>query len=378
MHISLHLPDPWGLYATGTVGFLLLIAAITGFLTHKHLLRDIFVPARYTSALLHKRDRHILAGSWSLPFSFVLALTGAFLSFGPSLTLPMVGKTAFNGDQIAMYQAMSGDTVDIDETPSSVANLDFVVGDYVKKTGVNPTVLDVRRWGRADSRIIIRSQAAPNRLWRDPSVYDGASGKFLFDKPRLGAKPSAANAAYLSMNYLHFGTFGGFLSKVVWFSLGISMAYVTISGMRLWTQRRLPSPLWAQLDVATTVICYGIPISLAGSAYGFFLSLDSGSSRFWTPVAFLVSLASVSVVGILWRNRKRLNEQFLFALGLTLMLLPIARVLVVGGGWDIGDFDEIVVILDLSLAIGGLICIKKAGFGRGRSDEAKPDAIDDK
>lgn len=78
MHVRLHLPDPWGLLLTGILGLAMMIAAVSGFVIHRHLFRDIFTLRKHRSPLLAKRDVHTVAGSWGLPFAFILAFTGSF------------------------------------------------------------------------------------------------------------------------------------------------------------------------------------------------------------------------------------------------------------------------------------------------------------
>ena len=77
-HVRLHLPNPWGLILTGILGLTMLVAAISGLLIHRHLFKDIFT-LRRNSPLLAGRDRHSVAGTWSLPFAFVLAFTRQLL-----------------------------------------------------------------------------------------------------------------------------------------------------------------------------------------------------------------------------------------------------------------------------------------------------------
>jgi len=80
-HVRLHISNPWGLLLTGILGLAMLVAAISGLLIHRHLFKDIFTLRRRGNPVLFNRDRHSVAGTWSLPFAFVLAFTGSFFSF---------------------------------------------------------------------------------------------------------------------------------------------------------------------------------------------------------------------------------------------------------------------------------------------------------
>jgi uncharacterized iron-regulated membrane protein len=77
LHVRLHIPAPYGLLFTGILGLALMIAVISGFCMHRHLLRDLFKRRGGGVSLLAARDRHAGAASWILPFALVLAFTGS-------------------------------------------------------------------------------------------------------------------------------------------------------------------------------------------------------------------------------------------------------------------------------------------------------------
>src|SRR3546814_17066961 len=68
------------LLLTGILGLAMLVAAISGLLIHRHLFKDIFTLRTRANPVLVDRDRHSVAGTWSLPFAFILAFTGSFRS----------------------------------------------------------------------------------------------------------------------------------------------------------------------------------------------------------------------------------------------------------------------------------------------------------
>src|SRR3546814_12476134 len=81
-----------------------MVAAVSGFLMHRHLLRELFTLRRRRGDLLSKRDAHAVAGSWNLLFSFLLAFTGSFFSFATSFGVPVMAMVAFNGDQAKAFE----------------------------------------------------------------------------------------------------------------------------------------------------------------------------------------------------------------------------------------------------------------------------------
>src|SRR5262249_29945753 len=99
LHVRLHIPEPWGLVVTGILGLAMMIAAVTALLIHRHLIADLFTMRLNRDALLRRRDLHVVAGSWNLPFAFILAFTGSFFSFASTIGLPAIAMVSFNGNQ---------------------------------------------------------------------------------------------------------------------------------------------------------------------------------------------------------------------------------------------------------------------------------------
>ncbi|MBU0797336.1 MAG: PepSY domain-containing protein [Alphaproteobacteria bacterium] len=356
LHVNLHAPEPVGLYLTGILGFAMLAAAVSGFLLHRHLIKDLFVAPRLSSRLLNARDRHILAGSWGLPFAFVLAFTGAFLSFAGSIGLMTISMAAFGGDQQKLIETIIGMPEAEDATPAQPADLDAMLRQSAEMSGNGPAFVAITHYGRADARVYAFHLAAEGGLQSQQHVFKGSDGAYLGPKPSIGSKPSAGDAAFTLMGVLHFGTFAGLLSRVIWFALGLAMCYVTLTGLQLWLRRRADSPLWRRLGRSVPIVGYGLPIALAASGISFFLSLSAGTMLFWTPAGFLIAAGLSIAIGCLLRDETQLYRLYRGLLGATLIALPLLRWLMGGIGWDgmLESGNDIVILLDLALAAGGL------------------------
>lgn len=369
LHVTLHVPDPWGLYLTGLLGFLMLSAAVSGFLLHRHLIRDLFVAPRLSSRLLQARDRHILAGTWGLLFAVTLAFTGAFFSFAAPLGLPVVSMVAFGGDQDAMIETLSGAPAPEDPRPAVFVNLDGVLRQSALRAGTQATFVSVEHRGRADARISLFHRPPEGGFRTVQHVYDGTTGLFLGVKPALGTAPSAGDTVFGVMSALHFGTFAGFLSRLIWFGLGLAMAYVTLTGLQLWLRRREEAPGWRRIGRAVPAVGYGLPIALCGATAGFFLSLGAGTTGFWTPVGFLLS--AIPPLVLAWRvgDPLRLRRYVRLALGAALFGLPLLRLLLADAGWIdlLARAESAVVAMDLVLLLAGGGLLFAAGRRRGVS-----------
>jgi len=217
LHVKLTVPDPVGLYLTGILGLMMMMAAVSGLLIHRHILRDLFVAPRTShrlgNPLLLARDRHTQAASWGLPFAFILAFTGSFMSFAGALGLPALAMVAFKGNQMAMMETILGAPQPTDARSAPLANLDALRADSNARDAALANSLVISHFGRADAQVSILHPPADGRLSGVQHVYDGVSGSYRGIKPFLGTQPSAGNTAIELMGPLHFGNFSGVLSK---------------------------------------------------------------------------------------------------------------------------------------------------------------------
>ena len=368
LHVRLHLPNPWGLLLTGILGLAMMVAAITGFVVHRHLIRELFTLRRRRDALLTARDTHVIAGTWNLVFAFVLAFTGSFFSFATAFGIPAIAMVAFGGDQEKLIETVVGGARAEDKTASGFADIDAMLADARARSGGEVTFLSASHWGRADAQVTISTTARPGWFEGANYSYDGATGELLRAKPSLGLAPSLGNDLFELMGPLHFGHFGGVISKAVWFALGFAAAYVALTGMLLWTARRASAnPVWARFERAVHWMGFGLPLALAVTPAGYFLALGLGAdAHAGVEIAFLAAAALASLLA--WRivQPQRLRRCLLALTGVALLVLPLLRWAAGGPGW-IAAFDaglSTLLAMDLALLIGGALCMHSARVER--------------
>ncbi|WP_278373651.1 PepSY-associated TM helix domain-containing protein [Sphingobium xenophagum] len=355
-HVRLNVPNPWGLLLTGILGLSMLVAAISGLLIHRHLFKDIFTLRRSGSPVLANRDAHSVAGTWSLPFAFVLAFTGSFFSFFGTIGVPVVAMAAFGGNVQALTEAVYGNPGKPDPRPAAIGNMDRINADAIARAGAIPTFVTIENFGRADAKVTTYHPPKAGAIAPMSLLYDGATAAFVQEKPLIGPKPSTGGTLAAIMSPLHFGNFAGLLSKAIWFGLGFAMCYVTYTGIRLWLVRReggVRSFAW--LERTNIVVGLGLPFALAVSAAAFLLTMPIDSATWWTPAGFLIGAALVIAAGAIAPSAVRLSRWLRGATGMLLILLPPLRLLTGGPGWGIAIAanQPIIVTLDIAFLLAG-------------------------
>ncbi|MBA4284934.1 MAG: PepSY domain-containing protein [Xanthomonadaceae bacterium] len=363
LHVSLHLPDPWGLLLTGVLGLAMMLAAVTGFLVHRHLIRELFTLRRNRETLLVRRDAHVIAGTWNLPFAFVLAFTGSFFSFAGSFGIPAIAMVAFGGDQEKLIETVVGTPASEDATPAPFADLDAMLADARDRAGGDAGFVSIAHYGRADALVTVSMFAPDGKLSGATYTYNGASGAFIQQKPTFGLVPSLGNDLFTLMAPLHFGNFAGLWSKAVWFALGFAGAYVTLTGILLWTTRRASEPGWQALARATHWVGYGLPMALAAVPMARFLAPLSGLDIHAAQnLSFIAGVVVASLLGGRLRDLDVLRRALLGVTGTLLVLTPVARWLSGGPGWTTAAGHGLVTVIaiDVAVLLAGLLCLRSA------------------
>ncbi|MEM9375384.1 MAG: PepSY-associated TM helix domain-containing protein [Pseudomonadota bacterium] len=356
LHVNLHAPDPWGLYMTGILGFVMVIATVSGLILHRHIITDLFVSPRLSSRLLNSRDRHILAGTWSLPFGFILAFTGAFFSFAVTIGVPVIAFAAFGGDTDRLVEVLQPIEI-VADSPGQTASIDGIIADSSARAGIAPSSIRLADYNAEAFSVRVNHLPREGGINGVSNLYDGSTGKFISIVPFVGTTPSVGSSFASLMGPLHFGNFGGLISKLVWGALGAALAYVTLSGLQLWVRRRAERPAWAWMNNTVILTGYGVPITMLGAAFGYFPALGlSADASYWTAFGFLGSAAALVVLGVLVRKAARLTRILQWTMIVALAITPCLRLSFGGHSWFelMQRQDVISLAIDLIFWIGAV------------------------
>jgi uncharacterized iron-regulated membrane protein len=222
MHRHLLLPAKYGIPIVSSLSILLLVSLVTGLVSYKKFWRGFLRAPRPGNARRLTGDLHRLAGLWSLWFVALIALTGLWYLV-----------ESLGGD--APY-ARAPELAEVAPPPIDAARIDRLAA---LAQATYPT-LDIRGvslpvepgepigfFGQADA-LLVRDRV--NGVWLDPvaeRVVSVVRGEELSVHQRISEMADP----------LHFGTWGGMATKVVWLLFGLLMTGLSVTGVMIYSLR---------------------------------------------------------------------------------------------------------------------------------------------
>lgn len=222
LHRHLNLPTRIGVPIVGFLGFLLFISLVTSLVVYKKWWRGFTKPLRSRDARTWWGDVHRLLGVWSLWFIALIAITGIWY-FAESLGLDAPPPPRVEGHAAT---ATLPEAPDLDRAfaAARAAHPGLTVR-HVLLPGAYSPYLQLHGNYQA---VLVRPRA--NAIWVDP-----ATAKVLLttDGRDLNVHQRISEMA----DPLHFGSFGGYWTKIPWFLFGLAMTGLSLSGAAIYSLR---------------------------------------------------------------------------------------------------------------------------------------------
>jgi uncharacterized iron-regulated membrane protein len=363
-HFTLHyLPVLWGRWIVSIATMIMLVAIVSGVVTHRRLFADFFT-FRHGRGQRAWLDAHNALGVLALPYHTMICYSGLVTLM--LLTMPAAVQQLYpdsRGDFVrgAMPQApalvaASGQTAMLAD-PGPV--LDGALRHW---DGGLATRLTVQRPNDAAARYIVQrheSERLSNE--RQSMVFDAVTGTPL---ERSGDTPSAAAQTRSTLVGLHLGRFSDPLLRALLLGSGLGACALMATGMLLWTvkarQRRQPPAglrLAESLNIATIA---ALPAAMA--AY-FWLNRLLPVMLARRPAAeidgFFIVWGVLAVAALAWPTRTMWMVQLLLG-GALFAALPVLNVWTAPDGthaallaWD--GTGGIVAATDAGLLLCGVL-----------------------
>lgn len=310
LHYYLHLPSSFGMLIVSALGVLLLALIMSGFFAHPQIIKDAFKLRFGGNKQLELADMHNRLSVWGAPFHIMIAITGAYFGLA---TMVIYASAQFNyeGDTAAVVETVFGSEPSL----SSERKFIDIAKAYNHYRELDPeseaVFMSVHEAGTEKQFLEIYAKQ-PGRLVYSENYRYNAEGEFI---GHAGSSDGPlAKQIVLSIYRLHFGHYGPYAVRLLYFVLGMALTVISVSGINLWLIKRKKEDA---VDDAWAGIVWGTPIALVVSAAAQIFFALSPQSVFWAVVAMAIfsSLLTANV------KRARLILRSSFILGVILFLL---------------------------------------------------------
>jgi len=220
LHRRLMLPNALGYFFVSLFSVLLTVLLVSGLVSYKRFWRGFLNMPLYRRGQLRRfaGDLHRFAALWSIWFAAIIAVTGLIYLVGSvgiepsarSTTAPVLTSRATALDQCLALLSQRAPGLDI-----RIVVLPEKVGEPIVIMGQGAAFLT------ADNG---------NRVTIDP-VRCAPTQHLMADRQ------NALVRVFLAANPLHFGTFCGLVTKVLWFGFGSILTSISITGAIIYSQR---------------------------------------------------------------------------------------------------------------------------------------------
>ena len=333
-HFQFHyMPVLWGRWLAGFCAMFMLVAIVSGVITHKKIFTDFFT-FRWGKGQRSWLDAHNALSVFGLPFHFMITYTGLVTLM--ALYMPWGSDTAFKtpAERQQLTAELSAFIQPAKPTgqKAALAPIDDMVRQAQARWGRdNINRVTITHPGDAASRVSV-SRGEEGRASMSPQymLFDGASGKLLSTKDSVGPAAETRGVLYA----LHLGRFGDLPTRWLYFLVSLAGTAMVGTGLVMWTVKRrqkLPDPdkpyfgfwLVERLNIAAIP---GLSIAMAGMLWANrLLPVDLLKRGEWEVHAFFIVWAMTLLHALLRPAKKAWLEQLWLAAAV-LALLPLLSV----------------------------------------------------
>lgn len=242
LHFDMHyMPILWGRWLAGLCAMVMLIAIVSGVITHKKIFADFFTfrPRKGQRSWL---DGHNALAVLALPFHLMITYTGLVTLM--TLYMPW-GANGSNGSRNALFAEIIPSYTTPAATGTAMPLIDLRVAlETAGKLwdGGHVATLKITHPGDASARIVAERAGADRVSSNQVTVQmDGTTGAVI-----AASRPESAGVLTRGgMIGVHAGRFASLEMRWLYFLLGVAGTAMVATGLVLWTVKRraqLPDP----------------------------------------------------------------------------------------------------------------------------------------
>jgi uncharacterized iron-regulated membrane protein len=272
MHYALrYMPYDWGIRIVGVCAMFMLVAILSGIVTHKKIFKDFFTfrPAKGQRSWL---DAHNLLSVSALPFHLMITWSGLIFFLYTYMPLPIDTLYPEGPSRDGFYEQVYGrEESGKDVKPLALnAPIAQILAQAERAWGAGRIArITVEHPGRADARVDIAAHTLTTLSRSGPKMsFDGLTGARLPDE---GEKGTASASFSLALLAAHEGHFAGPVLRFVYVLSGLGGAAMIATGLLLWSTKRkaklakagkLPFGILL-VDILNLGTIIGLPIGVA-------------------------------------------------------------------------------------------------------------------
>lgn len=252
MHYVLHYMDfNWGIRIVGVCTMLMLMAIVTGVITHKKIFKDFFTfrPGKGQRSWL---DAHNAVSVMALPFFLMITYSG--LVFFLFTYMPAGINAVYGSDQQSRKPYFAEIFPEFNRKPVAISRPETPLLPLVEQAeaawgpGQVRTIGVMHNQGAGEVPAVTLTRVNGSALdFQRPDTlrFDARSGAPLAPEPKTGG---AARTTQTVMLNLHEGLFVGAWGRWVYFCAGLLGCAMIGTGMVLWTVKRRRHHLGSGLE----------------------------------------------------------------------------------------------------------------------------------
>ncbi|MEM8939003.1 MAG: PepSY-associated TM helix domain-containing protein [Bacteroidota bacterium] len=363
-----------GLYLSGFVALFFLFAIITGLLIHwRNLLTKFYAFIKEGKWKTIWTNAHTVLGVIGLPFQMIYAITGAFFGLLILILLPAT-FLLYEGDQEKLVNKVNPAAalkVDKDAPPYehlSLTELGETIKQMYPEHHLNSVL--VRNYGKEDALAFWRING-------DGILSSGNLAMRLKDGEVLeeySIIPNKRNYSYSVIDFitkLHFGSFGGYAMRIIYFTLAMITCFMIISGVLIWRTARDNNKYTLKQRLfhhKVTKWYLAICLSMFPAFAILFLSnkfipIDLEDRVDLVNKIFFLSWLSLTIIGLFWNKYSQQNRNYLIIGGFLSLFIPIMNGIVTGGWiWEMWKMYPWVAYIDLFWLFAGIVSLYLSFF----------------
>jgi len=366
LHFDLHyIPVYWARYLVGFCAMFMLVAIITGVITHKKIFKDFFT-FRKDKGLRSWLDFHNVSAVMALPYHAMITYTGIVtLMF---MYLPWGVNVAYPKDEDAFFSEAFARLADI-ETPSEGTATVLPIQQLLDAAraewkGAQVSGFTLYHPGAANAVIDVYQRDGKRLSVDTPSLrYDAVSGALIEASPLSGGATQTRGVMY----GLHLARFADWGLRALFFLSGLIGCLMVASGVVLWAVKERPKHAKSGkigfglrlVDALNIGAVAGLPIAFAAYFWGNRLLPVQMAERADAEVnVFFYAWGAALLAAFLWPKRLMWAWQ-LYVGAAMFLLIPVINALTThahlgvtlrNGDWVLAGFDLMMVAFGAVLA----------------------------